>query len=181
MIRLLRPLAALALCALAISACSSVSPRQYEGVEPAFVLEEYFVGKVEAWGLFQGRSGEVQRRFSVIIDGRMEGDTLVLDERFRYADGERDRRVWRIERIDAHRYEGRADDVIGVARGERYGNALRWQYTLRLETEDGSTWDLAFDDWMYRLDDAVVVNRAEVSKFGITVGEVTLFFRKVGD
>jgi hypothetical protein len=34
---------------------------------------------------------------------------------------------------------------------------------------------------MYLHDDQTMINRAEVTKWGFKVGEVTLFFRKGGD
>lgn len=163
--------------ALALGGCAGVPAERYEGQTPALVLEDYFTGETTAWGIFQNREGEVVRRFTVDIDGRMDGAVLVLEESFAYADGETDRRVWRIERIDEHRYRGRAGDVVGVAEGTRYGNALNWRYTVALET-DGQTWHVTFNDWMYLLEDDVLVNRAEVSKWGFHVGDVTIFFRK---
>ena len=36
-----------------------------------------------------------------------------------------------------------------------------------------------FNDWMFLQSSGVMVNRARVSKFGIAIGEVTLFFQKV--
>jgi hypothetical protein len=38
--------------------------------------------------------------------------------------------------------------------------------------------NVQFDDWMFLLDDAVMLNRAVMSKWGIRLGEVTLAFRK---
>jgi hypothetical protein len=35
-----------------------------------------------------------------------------------------------------------------------------------------------FDDWMYLMDNKVMLNRAAMSKFGIYLGEVTLSFYK---
>lgn len=165
---------------LALAGCASVAPEDYADETPEFRLEEYFDGELRAWGIFQSRSGEVRRRFTVDITGEVDGDEIVLDERFRYADGETDRRVWRIRRIDEHTYEGRADDVVGVAEGRAYGNALNWQYTLAVDTGD-RTWNLNFDDWMYLTDERTLINTAEVTKFGFKVGEVTLFFRKMDD
>lgn len=162
---------------LVLTACGSISAPDYADTEPRLDLEEYFAGRTEAWGLFQDRSGKVRRRFEVTIDGYRDGDEFVLDEHFQYADGETDRRVWRLRRLDDHRYEGRADDVIGVATGELYGNAFNWRYVLALEVGE-RTWHVNFDDWMYLLEDDVLINRATVTKFGFTVGEVTLFFRK---
>lgn len=163
--------------ALLVTACAGPQPREYAETSPRFDLAGFFTGPVRAWGLFQGRSGEVRRRFTVDIQGRMEGETLVLDERFRYVDGERQRRVWRIQRVDEHRWRGEAGDIVGTATGSEYGFALNWRYTLKLKV-DGTQWQLAFDDWMYRIDENTVINRAKVSKWGINVGEVTLFFRR---
>ena len=34
------------------------------------------------------------------------------------------------------------------------------------------------DDWLYRMDDKTVLNRGELSKFGLKVGELVITFRK---
>lgn len=160
-----------------LAGCTTMSVEQYSGQGPALNIEDYFLGQTRAWGMFQDRSGRVQREFTVDITGTMDGETLILDEDFVYADGETDRRVWHIRRIDAHRYEGRANDVIGVARGTVHGNTLNWVYVLDLPYKDGSV-KVKFDDWMFLQPDGVLINRATMSKFGIRLGEVTLVFKK---
>ena len=72
----------------------------YTSTGPAFVLEEYFVGDVRASGIFEDRFGVVRRQFTVEINGTWDGRNLVLDEHFQYSDGEQDRRVWTIKKID---------------------------------------------------------------------------------
>ena len=89
----------------------------------------------------------------------------------------RSRRVWTITRLDERRYRGTAADVVGEAEGEAFGNALRWRYVMNLEV-DGKTWAVDFDDWMYLMDDRVMLNRSVMSKFGVRLGEVTLSFSK---
>jgi len=162
---------------LLLAGCGTVPVEQYRDERPAMDLRRYFDGTVDAWGMFQDRSGKVVKRFYVKIDAQWNGDTGILDEHFEYADGTRSRRVWTITRLDDHRYRGTADDVVGEARGEAYGNALRWQYVLKLEI-DGKTWEVDFDDWMYMVDDQVMLNRSVMSKFGFRLGEVILSFRK---
>lgn len=169
--------AALALMLFVLAGCGTVTVEQYRDERPVLDLRRYFDGTIDAWGMFQDRSGKVVRRFYVQIDAKWAGDTGTLDERFEYADGTRSRRVWTITRLDEHRYRGTAADVVGEARGEAYGNALRWQYVLNLEV-DGKTYAVDFDDWMYLMDDRVMLNRSVMSKFGIYLGEVTLSFRK---
>lgn len=153
--------------------------RDYQDTGPPLDLFAYFAGQTRAWGIFQDRSGNLKRQFTVDIVGEVDGDRLTLTEDFVYADGETQQRVWQIRRLDPHRFEGRADDVVGVASGERYGSVLNWRYTLRLPWRDSSV-DVQFDDWMFMQPDGVLINRARVSKFGFTVGEVTLFFTRQG-
>jgi len=162
---------------LLFAGCGTVPVEIYRNEKPVLDLKTYFNGTVDAWGLFQDRSGKVVKRFTVRIDAKWQGDTGVLDEHFEYSDGSKSRRVWTITRIGDNRYRGTADDVVGEAIGEVSGNALRWRYVLRLDV-DGRSWEVDFDDWMYQMDDRVMLNRSAMSKFGIHLGEVTLAFRK---
>ncbi len=155
-----------------------MNPKDYDGKEPRLLIEEYFLGEVRAWGLFEDRFGNLRRQFVVDITGTMDGDELVLDERFLFDDGETDTRVWRIRKLDDHTYEGRADDVVGTASGISYGNALNWAYDLDLQVGD-RTVRVRFDDWMFLQPDGVLLNRARMSKWGIAVGEVTLAFKRL--
>ena len=129
--------------------------------------------------MFQDRSGEVVRRFSVVIEAQWEGEVGTLDERFTYSDGSTQRRVWTITHLGDGRYRGRADDVVGEARGEAAGNALRWRYVLALPV-DGRVHHVDFDDWMFLIDRRVMLNRSVMSKWGVRLGEVTLFFSRRG-
>jgi len=170
---------ALGLLLVLVSGCSTMQPEDFAGSRPELDLEQYFLGEVEAWGIFEDRFGRLRRSFTVKISGTQQDGELILDEAFCYDDGEQARRVWRIRRLSEHRYEGRADDVIGKAEGRLYGKALNWRYRLDLPI-GGRKLRVHFDDWMYLQPDNVLINRASVSKFGITLGEVTLFFRPAG-
>jgi hypothetical protein len=117
------------------------------------------------------------RRFTVQMTGTWEGNEGVLDEHFTYSDGTTERRVWRLTDLGNGNWRGRANDVVGDAVGVTSGNAFNFRYTLRLAV-DGRTWDVQFDDWMFLMDERVMLNRAVMSKFGIRLGEVTLSFYK---
>ena len=120
--------------------------------KPVLDLREYFNGKVDAWGMVQDRSGKVIKRMTVEMTCTWVGDVGTLDERFTYADGTKETRVWTI-RKDGNRYIGTAADVVGEAKGEAAGNALRWNYVLDAKREDGGTIHLDMDDWMWLVDD----------------------------
>ena len=160
-----------------LAGCAAPGPETYRDEKPALDLMSYFDGTVDAWGQFADRSGKVVKRFTVVIRGQVEGGTLTLDEDFSYSDGTRQRRVWRIHKGPGGVYTGRADDVVGEAQGQASGNTLRWNYTLALPV-DGRVWHVEMDDWMVLMDDEVLVNRTTMSKFGITLGQVTLFFSR---
>ncbi len=160
-----------------LGACASPEPRDYAAEQPKLDLRQYFNGPLTGYGVFTDRSGAVKARFVVKMLGRWQGEEGVLEEDFVYSDGRKERRVWRLTHLGEGRYRGRADDVVGDAAGESAGNALRWAYTLRLPV-DGKTYDVQFDDWMYLVDEKVMLNKAAMSKFGFRLGEVTLSFVK---
>ena len=54
---------------------------------------------------------------------------------------------------------------------------MHWVYDLDLAV-DGSTYRVAFDDWMWQLDGEALLNRSAIRKFGMKVGEVVLFMRR---
>ncbi|MDO6706974.1 DUF3833 domain-containing protein [Photobacterium sp. 1_MG-2023] len=162
--------------ALLVTGCStSVDDHKYH--RPALNLFSYFDGEVKAWGMLQDRSGKQTRRFSVDILGTVKGNTLTLDEDFVFDDGEKQQRIWTITRHSDGHYSGTAGDVVGEATGKTAGNALNWQYTLRVPVGD-TTYEIAFDDWMFLQDDVRMFNVATMSKWGFHVGTVTLFFEK---
>lgn len=164
---------------LSIASCTSVDVTRYADQQPALDLQRFFSQPVKAWGMFQKRGGEVTKRFEVNIVSRREGNNLILDERFLYSDGTRQHRVWTLTPEGEGRWSGRAGDVVGVAQGQVAGNTFHWRYRLNVPVDD-STYEMSMDDWMYLMDEDTLINRTSMSKFGVEVGQVTLFFRRQG-
>lgn len=149
----------------------------YQGVEPRVDLKAYFDGPIKAWGLIQDWRGRVVTRFDVDLYGEWEGEKGTLREDFRYYNGDTQQRVWHIERLAPGLYKGAADDIIGTASGRAEGNALNWHYQMELPV-DGRVYRVKFDDWMWLMNDGVLINRSYIKKFGFTVAELTLFMQK---
>ena len=170
-------LGAALVAALVTGACSTVTPDAYRSEKPVLELDQYFNGTLDAWGMFQDRSGKVLKRFTVVMRCTWVGGTGTFDEDFTYSDGTKEKRIWTIKKHAGGRYTGTAADVLGEADGVASGNALIWKYVLKLPV-DGKMIEVNFDDWMYLIDDKVMLNRAEMSKFGFKLGEVTLSFAK---
>lgn len=160
-----------------LTGCAGPQVNDYASEQPRLELSDYFNGELQAWGMFQNRSGAVVKRFHVAMTGTWDGDVGVLDERFTYSDGSTERRVWTLRKQPDGSWRGTADDVEGEAVGHVAGNALNWRYKLRLKV-DNATYVVDFDDWMFLMDDQVMLNRAHMSKWGIALGQVTLSFYK---
>ena len=165
-----------ALLALLMAGCTSVQLSDYENQKPQFDMQHYFNGPVIAYGIVQDRSGKVIRRMKVDMQCSWQGDTGTLDEDFTYADGKKERRVWTIKKHH-DQYTGTAADVVGEAAGAAAGNALNWKYVLALPVGD-KVYNVNFDDWMWQLDEKILINRAVFSKFGFRLGEVFITFYK---
>jgi hypothetical protein len=162
---------------LLLASCAHVDPTVYRQEKPALDLKNYFNGTLTGHGMFQDRSGQVQRRFVVTIKASWNGDVGTLDEDFVWSDGKKEKRIWTLRKKSPNQYVGTASDVVGEALGIVEGNALNWQYTLRLPYKNDSI-EVQFDDWMFLIDDRVMLNRAVMSKFGFRLGEVFISFSK---
>jgi len=105
--------------------------------KPVLDLKEYFNGRVDAWGIVQ----EPLRADHQANDGRDDlhlerGRGHAFDERFTYADGTKETRVWTI-RKEGNRYTGTAAGRRG--RGEGRGGRKRAALELRSSRRSART------------------------------------------
>ena len=163
-----------------ITSCSKnnvMNPQDFKDKEPRLIIEEYLTGDVKAWGVLQNRSGKVTRQFSADLNGSWDGKQLILKEKFNWDDGEIQNREWTINKLDENNYEGTAGDVVGKASGYSYGPAFKFEYVLLVPVK-GKEMKITFDDWIFKQDDRVAINKATMTKFGIKVAELTVVFVK---
>ena len=99
-----------------LSGCASQNLDGYSSEKPVLDLAQYFNGKIDAYGIFQDRSGQIVKRFTVVMRCTWTGEDGVLDEDFTYSDGTTQKRIWRLKHLGNGRYSGTADDVVGRAR-----------------------------------------------------------------
>jgi len=156
---------------------NQMKPTDFKDQKPRLIIEDYLSGNVEAWGILQDRSGKVTRQFSAELNGKWDGKQLILDEKFNWSDGEVQKRQWQITKLDDHNYEGTAGDVAGKAKGYSYGPAFKFEYVLLVPIK-GKEIKITFDDWIFKQDERVAINRATMTKFGFKVAELTVMFVK---
>lgn len=161
-----------------LASCGGIDGKQYQSTGQDFNLFDFFNGNIKAWGIVQGRDGNILQRFEVDIDGSISDGKLTLDETFTYSvGGGVEKRVWVIEDKGSGIYSGTAGDILKVASGQDFGNAFFWTYQMDLPVDD-TTYRVAFKDWIWAFDENHIINRSYIKKFGITFAEVTIFMKK---
>ena len=156
---------------------AGMKPEDFKDQKPKLIIEDFLNGDVKAYGVLQNRGGKVTRQFSANLDGKWDGEQLILDEKFNWSDGEVQKRQWTIKKIDDHNYEGTAGDVVGIAKGFSYGPAFKFEYVLLVPVKKREI-KITFDDWIFKQDEKVAINRATMTKFGFKVAELTVMFVK---
>ena len=156
---------------------AGMKPEDFKDQKPRLIIEEFLKGNVKAYGILQNRSGKITRQFSANLNGKWDGSQLILDEKFNWSDGEVQTRQWKIIKKNNNYYEGTATDVVGTAKGYSYGPAFKFEYVLLVPVK-GKQIKITFDDWIFKQDDKVAINRAKMTKFGIKVAELTVLFVK---
>jgi hypothetical protein len=86
-------------------------------------------------------------------------------------------RSWKLRRIDAQRFQGTANDIIGVADGRVTGNSFSWSFSLA--TKPGNPlFNVRMTQHMYlQPDGRTIINRSMIRKWGFLVAGVTEQFR----
>lgn len=140
------------------------------------VLERFFAGRTKAQGTFSAITG-TKRTFTVDLTGRWNGRVLTLVEDFRFSDGEKDRKVWRFEKLASGLYRGTREDVRGDTLVTVKGGTATFSYVVDLDPGAGENL-VRFSDTMILRDDGTVLNTARVSKFGIPVASTRVEFRR---
>ena len=157
--------------------CSNSNMENVVSEDISFELLEYFDGETTAWGLIVDRFGNLQRTFKVKLTGETNGKQLILKEYFTYNDGEKEYREWVIVKTETGFYEGKSKDTIGIATGKKVGNTMRMVYDTTISIGETDI-RVSFDDRFVKADKNVLLNRAEVLKWGIKIADVTIFFSK---
>lgn len=159
--------------------CSSkIDPKIYSENSPKLDIRSYFNGPIEAQGILQDRSGKVIKTFTVKMEGSWLKNEGSIKEEFIFSDGKTDKRTWEIKFSDDHNFTAKAHDIVGIAKGQQYGNSMRMDYVLRIKV-DGKEYDISLIDWIYLVDDKIAINVSKMTKFGFHVGTLTVSFKRL--
>lgn len=155
--------------------CSSMSIDDFNNSTVKFVPQEYFNGKMIAYGLVKDRSGKITRTFKGDLYGSWDKNGVgTLKEYFVYSDGEKQTRIWTLTPTkDKDKFIGTAGDIVGEAPMQVRGNTLMIDYTMSIPYNN-STIDVDVKDWLHLQEDGVILNHSKIKKFGFEVGELVI-------
>ncbi len=154
-------------------------PSHYADTGPEFDLRKHLSGDMKSEGMIYGPRGHVASRFVAEMKGTWDGDSGILTEDFVYAgSGQSQARRWALTMGENGKFTATAPDVIGTAHGEVSGATVRLTYRIKL-LEDAGGHVLDVTDWMYLMENGVIMNRSEMRKFGIKVAELIATIRPV--
>lgn len=145
--------------------------------EPRLDPIKFFYGHTKSSGVLENRGGAPTQRVNTETHGSWENGTLRLEQDLVFSGGKKQHRSWKIRRLDAHHFEATANDMVGVASGEAYGNAFTWTFTLA--TSPGNPLaNVRMTQWMYLQPGGTLINHTTIRKFGIVLAQVTEEFRR---
>lgn len=172
---------------LTLLAACATSPQTYQAETPKMDFISYFSGTTHGYGAIYGFTGKVTDRFYVAMQGTAgtnpQGQrTLHLAETFTYSSGKSQNRYWDVTESAPGQITATAPDVPGGATGVQSGNAVQFKYKIEIPRDNGKTITLGSSDWMWMMPaagpDSVILNRNQLSKFGIPVAELVITFTK---
>ncbi len=152
------------------------APEDYADHGPSFDIRQHLNGPLLCEGVIYGPMGRVSSRFVAEFFAEWDGDTGVMRETFHYDSGEVQNREWRLKVNDVGAIRAEADDLVGTGRGRQSGSSVKLEYNIRL-TENAGGHVLSVVDWMYLLENGVIMNRSQFRKFGFKVGELVATMR----
>ena len=157
-----------------LTGCASMKIEDFNNTKPEFIPQEYFNGKLRAYGIVKDRSGKIIRSFKGEMIGSWDKNGIgTLDEFFVYDDGEEMKRVWTLKPIENKKFIATADDIVGESPMIANGNTVMIDYVMRTPYKS-STIDLSVQDWLHLQDDGVIINHSKMKKFGFVVGELVI-------
>jgi hypothetical protein len=163
---------------LGLSACHSLKPADFAGTSPQFDILPFYTGHTRSTGLLASPRGRPLKRVATETWGHLEGEELHMTQDVKFDDDQPTRRMWVMRRVDEHHYEATSDNVIGKARGEAWGNALRLDYVLALKRSNPLS-RVRMTHWMtLQPDGRTMLNVVTVRKLGVVVGRITEVFQK---
>ena len=145
---------------------------------PAFSMENYFSKKVTALGYMTFFYPlKAIKDIKIVFSGKFHNNTLTLKENYTDNDS-KVLRVWSFKKKSSSCYIGKESNVKGTIKVSIYGNKLNMQYKFKTNYKK-IYFSVNVKDNMYLVDEETLINKTIVSKYGITLAESFLVYKKL--
>lgn len=173
---MIKKILASAIILLIATACAgNPKPLASENIRP-FDIVDYFDGKINGHGVIE-RSDRIVDRFDMVVEANFKNGVLTLDETFLFDKTKPYRRVWSMREIEPGVWSATADNVKGTTKIIVRDGVVTMNYLADFPYNDGFI-TLRFNQRLFSMENGMVLNRSRLSKFGVSVGTVTVIFRK---
>ena len=166
-------------CGLSPAGAAEKSMARFAAAQPVLNPMQFFTGRTSSLGVIENRRGEPVQMVRTSTSGRIVGGELRMEQTLWIGQKPPQRRTWKVRQIDRHHFEATANDMVGTARGEAWGNTFRWSFELA--TKPGNPLaNVRMTQHMYlQPGGQTLVNRSTLQALGIHIGSVTEQFQRL--
>ena len=145
---------------------------------PALSMESYFSNKVTALGYMTFfYPYKTIKDIKIVFSGKFHDNTLTLKEDYTDNDS-KVLRVWSFKKKSNSCYIGKESNVTGTIKVSIYGNKLNMKYKFKTNYKK-IYFNVNVKDSMYLVDKETLINKTIISKYGITLAESFLVYKKL--
>jgi virulence-associated protein VapD len=145
---------------------------------PAFSMESYFSNKVTALGYMTFfYPHKTIKDIKIFFSGKFHNNTLTLKENYTDNDS-KVLRTWSFKKTSSSCYIGKESNVKGIIKVSIYDNKLNMKYKFKTSYKK-IYFSVNVKDSMYLVDKETLINKTIVSKYGITLAESFLVYKKL--
>ena len=137
-------------------------------------LQGFFQGPLTAKGTVENLRDGTKREFTIAMVASWIGPNGTLIEDVAYSDGERERKVWRFEKVGEGRFLGRREDVTDDAEVTEDGEGVHMVYKAKTRVPPGLSLNLSFDDRLTPVSPGHVVVRSDVSYLFVAAAKIDM-------
>lgn len=161
-----------------ITGCSTLKPEHFGSSEPILDPVKFFGGHTHSVGVLEARNGRPSERITTKTTGTYANGVLSIEQDLYPEKRKQNHRSFKLKLIDEHHVESTGSDIMGIARGELYGNYFTWSFRLKI-ADKGLVKHVNMTQYMLLMPDGkTLIIRSVIRKFGIIVKEITEQFNK---
>lgn len=165
---------------LLLASCSEPNIQYAKTQTPKFNIKDFFRGKIIASGIIQNWRGEVTKTFTAKVTSHWNDNNVIITQNITFNNASTLNRKIQMTLINDNSLLIDGIDIDGTGTGKQSGNAVSFSYNLLIPYMKREV-SLSTTEWLYMLPDNSVIANISLRKFGIKVGEVIIYMKKISE